>query len=222
MPDPPTNPVGQGAKGIGASIKRVPRVVWLVAAGGGLGLVYAKKRAAKNQAVADATVTPAAADPGALSYSPSPVGAAVAAPPDSTGAAETVGAVGQTALETSLTSLTTIINTLLSREYGPNYQQPSFPNNPSPAVAPPPPQPAPPSSSGPVRPAGYLAKNTINTGTGTKTFPGASGVKELARDNKAGIIAFGVAYPNHVLQRWHYDNAGAHRGAWRKVSESRW
>lgn len=219
-PAPPT------AKVAGNPLKKMPKWGWLAAGGAVLGIGYSLYRDKHAQAPAPDTagqtdptaIDPTTGQPYGMSVQPSPAGVVYpgAAPADS---GATVGSVGQTALETGIGGITGVIEALPGLITALNPvgveppHNPAFPATPAPAPATP--VPRPPGNTPPV-PPGYHKGNSIHG----KVFPGAYCWAHIG--GRPGVEYYHVRFTNHVLQRWHYDSAGKHKGAWKLHWQGRW
>lgn len=217
------------ARSSAAGKPRIPKLstpVKLGLAGAVLGLGYAFIRDRKAKQTADTTAPTTAdgtdpyanstQDPNAYAVTDAagfPVGyvSSGAAPIDS---GQTVGAVGQTALDTVVGLIPGLVSALAPGGINPTVTLP--------ASAPPPPATASagapgakPSPAGKVRPTGYHPM-PIHTKKGAKNFPGAVGFASVSRAK--GVETFHVAFKDHHLEDWHYDYQGKGEGTWRKVN----
>lgn len=225
------------------TLKKVPVPVWLGLGGAAIGIGWSY---AKNKGQEEATPLPATGTEPIDAYtsdysqygydSTGSVPPIYAAPSGDSG--ETVGAVGQTALETlgdafgSLSDFVTAnapppldlpaLITALREPYTGIPQGAA----PTPVAVNPAPKPA--TVASPTKPPGYHSGGRVHNTSGTvsRTFSGASGWIEIPTpDNR--FSDFHVAFPNHVLQRWRGWGRGSHvpvskRGDWDKIWEGRW
>lgn len=218
------------------TIKKIPTPVWLGLGGAavGLGVVALKGRQEPAPEVppvgeGDALLTD---EYGLEPYSPTAVGPVYAAP--SVEPAETVGAVGQTGLETIgdfftgfIEGLPELIGSIREPYDGvPQSQPPQViiqqPVTPGPSPAPSPaPGPAPHAAN---KPASYAsgppphARGSVSNG--------ATGHKEITTPDTR-FRDFHVSYGNHTLKRWRWWATGAHvpkakRDTWDLIWTGRW
>lgn len=222
-------------------VKRVPKPVWLAVGGATLGLGYALYRDKQRRALTMATAPgdtyidpgtglPVAADtvsavPSGISYAPTPIGTVQQVPVGVTEPAETVGAVGQTAIESvggifdsAVGAISTFGQSVIDIAARPAPEPIVIPANvpdytglaefiraiPS-AQPPPAATPAPPATEAQktTLPAGYSAGNTILG----KTFPNAAGWRETTGpgDKANKVRTFIVRLTDGKMQGWHYD-----------------
>lgn len=187
-------------------LKRIPPWGWAIGAGGILGLGYTLYRQRRTP---DAQAPPAGESASDfygeydLAAQPSPGGAYYPSTPIIAEPAETVGAVGQTALETAIGGITGVIENLpalIAATPQPQQSeqmdfagiitalQPLFPTAPAPGAAPPPTVPNPPAATPP--------KGVTILG---KTFPNATDYKERSHPGRGR--EFDVYFPKRV-ERW--------------------
>lgn len=205
---PPTAATAPKPSGL---LKKVPTWGWLVLGGSALGLGYALYRDRHSAAPSDVPPGEDAIDPALLSSQPSPAGfvSNAAGPVDS---GETVGAVGQTALETSVAAITGLFDALpgiITSFRDPVFPQ-SLPQTPAPGSA---------GGSSGAAPAPPKAPGAPHVGPGVtyhtaggkhnKFFPQAY---RLAAASKSGHNHdFNVFYYKpHKDERWRY-NDSSHR-----------
>jgi hypothetical protein len=248
----PTAAAKTGLGKLAKAAKKVPPVVWIGAVGGGLVLGFIALRRGES---ADATEAEAEAQSyiggedgtsygmaeDGMSYIPAGVGVStpVIAPPES---AETVGAIGQTALETFGSFFTDIFGrqtefdaeqqeswrALIEKlsfaqppRVPPNAHQPVTPKpTPIKPKAPPAMKPgAPPARNVPAR----RGKDMVVHG---RTFKGILGYLDrgIRKDAKGNYREFRIYHPNDTYSVWgHYDKngtAGSNKG-WSKLASGR-
>ena len=208
MATAPAPPTATKAGNPFAALKKAPPVVWLGAGGVAIGLTYAVLRDRNTPPV---TEVPLSAEPGPQQYESLGVPAAplgYVQGPIVSEPAETVGAVGQTALETLAEMYGTLIPLLIASIERQAAQPPPAPQPIPGGGPPPPPAPAPPPNPVPPKPSlppGYNAGPTITETSPKKTFPGAIGWARIASGGagSAHWIDYHVRYTNK-LQRWRY------------------
>lgn len=235
MAETPAGANAPTANNIKDIIKKVPTPVWLAIGGVTIGLAYAAWR---DRNTPDVVETEGNTGESELGYAEVDYG--VSSPiippsvqPNYPDSGETVGAVGQTALETLLAGQQSMFDTLLGWIEN---QQPA----PLPASGPPPPaspaeppgtpQQTPPPSAGRRRnkPAHYNAGSVARNPSGTVSLarPGASGWIVIP-DNSREFALFNFSFPNGKTERWIKWGTGKHvprnkRGKARKQGEGKW
>lgn len=221
---PPPNP--GATSGLKALVKKVPPWGWAVGAGAVLGIGYSLY---KGRRTAEAQPPPVGEDSLAgtdltgydIATQPSPGGAYYPAPLGSDISGETIGAVGQTALETLSGGLTGVIETLPSLIAAVPQPIPAegidyaglgefihaiIPQAPAPAAAPIPTTPTP---STPTKPRGVTILG--------RTWERAIGYKEVVNDRRGRT--FVISWPNRKEMWDTWIPKGSNTRKWVKVWE---
>lgn len=226
--DPVSAPASPArSQGSLAAIKRLPRPVLYAFLGAVIAAGFVLYKRATSTPPGDTVEGPDMADTGVgsvpaeqLAGVPSPVYVQPSVPlPEP---AETVGAIGQTALETLVGLIGTVIDPARTQpqvdvgaEIGEIISH--LPLTPPPAPAP---IQANVPTAAPTRPPGY---NTGNTVAG-KTFSGAVGWKEIPTPD-ARFNDYHIAFRDHRLERWrkHLRNHDGQRaGTWDRIWSGTW
>lgn len=201
-PAPPTR------AGLGATLKKIPPWGWAVGIGGTLGIGYALYRGRRDPTAQEA---PAGETDLAgyteydLATQPSPGGAYYPSQPIIAEPAETVGAVGQTALETVVGGITGIIESL------PGIIEASRPPDPVPVTdlpAAPAPQPLTPAPAPAPAPQGVTVLG--------RRFPNAVRSAEIPTP-RLQSRDFNIHFPGGRVERWRtWTDKGQRK--WRKIA----
>lgn len=213
MAPQPTPPAAKAKPG--NILKRIPPWGWAIGAGAVLGIGYTLYKGRREPEVLDAPVgEEALAGEYDLATQPSPGGAYYPSTPIIAEPAETVGAVGQTALETVIMGMTGVFESLpglieASRPELPEVPEPpdiniTMPSAPAPAPAPIPRTPTP-----TPRPRGVTILG--------RNFPNALRYKQLPRPGRGKLFA--VDYPNRteIWETWIPRSGGARKWARRST-----
>lgn len=226
---PPTPP--PAGKTPGKFLKKIPPWGWAIGAGGALGLGYTLFRSRRDATAIDAAGAgeadlAATSDDYTLAAQPSPGGAFYPSNPIIAEPAETVGAVGQTALETVVGGITGIVESVPAllaavpvaepNEWGPEGIASilaAMPQAPAPQAAP---------ITAPKKPPATKPPTGV-TILGRK-FPNATGYTERA--NKGVGRTFDVQFSGRV-ERWETWDAEwvkptkSKKGHWKQI-QRRW
>jgi hypothetical protein len=231
MAEPPTPapPTADRPGSMGALLKRVPTWAWVVGGGGILGIGYAMYR---DRRMGVEEGPPAGEESLAelseydLATQPSPGGAYYPSQPIIAEPAETVGAVGQVALETLAGAFTGLIETLPGLIEAGRAPEPVVVGDM--AAAPPPdsgagftsaPTPGPGAARPRPAPRRTPAPRPSVTILGKK-FNGATRFHEIPTPGMPHGRDFNVFYPKpHQDERWRYNTQTRQ---WRKIASGNW
>jgi hypothetical protein len=216
---PPASP--GAASGPAALLKKIPPWGWAIGAGGVLGLgytLYRGRRTPDAQVAGETELTGDGLTEYDLATQPSPGGAYYPSPPVSDVSAETVGAVGQTALETGIGGIVGIVETLPSLIAAVPQSEPvdyaglgEFIGNIIPQT--PAPQPAPvvttPKPTTTTKPRGVTILG--------RTWERAIGYREVVNDRRGRT--FVISWPNRKEMWDTWIPKGSNTRKWAKVWE---